>query len=205
MCAPGQRFPERLTVAAPKTSAVAAGSHGERLSAPEGGARRSCAPHRGASRVSSRNATMMPSDGRRRASEWPRDSQTESAGYLAGMNARVVSLACVHLRILKAASHGSRRRARSCHYRIAGRDPSAKRRRGSGGCVNRRNEEIAALVPSPSAAGRHLAPILSGPQRRWGVLAPRVRKGQAVAITRGMAAAANATRLRAGLFTGLSK
>ena len=60
-------------------------------------------------------------------------------------------------------------------------------------------------MPSPSAAGRHLAPILSGPQRRWGVLAPRVRKGQAVAITRGMAAAANATRLRAGLFTGLSK
>ena len=66
-------------------------------------------------------------------------------GVLRGMNARVVSLAGVHLRILKAASYGSRRRARSRHYRIAGRDPSAKRRRGPGGCVNRRTEEIVAL------------------------------------------------------------
>ena len=91
---------------------------------------------------------MMPSDGPHRATEPPRDSQTESAGYLSGINARVVSLACVHLQILKAASYGSRRRARSRHYRIAGRDPSAKRRRGSGRCVNRRPEEIAALAYS---------------------------------------------------------
>ena len=38
--------------------------------------------HRGPDRVSSRNATMMPSDGRSRATERPRNSRTESAGYL---------------------------------------------------------------------------------------------------------------------------
>ena len=69
-------------------------------------------------------------------------------GTLRGINARVVSLVCVCLRIIivvKAASYDDRRRARSRHYRIAGRDPSAKRRRGSGGFVNRRPEKIAAL------------------------------------------------------------
>jgi hypothetical protein len=91
---------------------------------------------------------MMPSDGRHRATARPCDSWTEPMGYYRGINARVVSLACVCLRIIigvKAASYDSRRRARSRHYRIAGRDPSVKRHRGSGGCINRRPEEVAAL------------------------------------------------------------
>ena len=94
----------------------------------------------------------MPPDGRRHATRVPCDSHPLSAGYLGGINALVVSRKCVHSQIIdvKAASYDCRDRARSRHYRVAGRDPCAKCRRRSCGFDNRRPKEITSLEPAIS-------------------------------------------------------
>jgi len=80
-------------------------------------------------------------------------------GVLGGINASVVSSACVRSQFtsIKALSNNNRHRARSRHYRVAGRDPSAKRRRSRRGY--RRHEAPLELIDRASDCSISFVPF----------------------------------------------